>query len=169
MLERRRLPWKPAFSQGALPPETPASQATARRSVLTASVSPKCSACGSPKQKEGLREHGHPGQGRGRLPAGCELSRSDDEADSRRVRRSAATELPEGLAFCGKASCCRDLCQELIKGGILAPSVQGLQKCDTPCILVFFKMLSIRVLRIRPVQGLRYFCRPCTKHTQNLN
>ena len=41
-------------------------------------------------------------------------------------------------------------------------SVQGLQKCDTPCTLVFFKMLSIRALRIRPVQGLRYFCRPCT-------
>ena len=49
--------------------------------------------------KEGLRKHGHPGQGRGRLPAGYELSRSDDEVDSRRVRRSVATELSEDLAF----------------------------------------------------------------------
>ena len=62
----------------------------------------------------------------------------------------------------GKASCCRGLSQEPFQGGILAPSVQGLQKCDTPCTLVFFKMLSIRVLRIRTVRGLRYFCRPCT-------
>ena len=51
------------------------------------------------RKKEGLREHGHPGQGRGRVPVGCELSRSDDEADNGRVRESEANESPEGLAF----------------------------------------------------------------------
>ena len=32
---------------------------------------------------------------------------------------------------------------------------QGVQKLDTPCTFVFFKMLRIRVLRTHPVQGLR--------------
>ena len=40
-----------------------------------------------------------------REEGGCLLDTSSakqDEVDSRRVRRSAATELPEDLAFCGK-------------------------------------------------------------------
>ena len=74
------------------------------------------------------------------------------------AHKAVSSRPSEDLAFCGKASGCRGLSQEPFQGGILTPDVQGLQKCDTPCTLVFFKMLSIRVLRIRPVQGLRYFC-----------